>query len=134
MTGTFQFLRELEKRGIAISLAECGRKITYCAPKGAVTPEARAEIASRLAEIVEALSPRPASPVSSLAASQPTTWSAPTPRTFPPGTCDRCGSVKSVDVSIHDGISVRRDCAKCGRFMAFPVWYGESFPVIAAAA
>ena len=38
--------------------------------------------------------------------------------------CHRCGSSKYVDVSIHGGRSVRRDCARCGRFVTFPKWYG----------
>ncbi|OHB77742.1 MAG: hypothetical protein A2W31_03425 [Planctomycetes bacterium RBG_16_64_10] len=38
--------------------------------------------------------------------------------------CDRCRSTEYRDVSIHGGRSVRRDCAKCGRFLDFPVWYG----------
>lgn len=37
----------------------------------------------------------------------------------------RCGSTTWRDVSIHDGQSVRRDCGRCGRFLAFPVWYGK---------
>jgi len=42
--------------------------------------------------------------------------------------CDRCPSRRFVDVAIHDGESTRRDCAECGRFAAFTVWYGEPTP------
>jgi hypothetical protein len=37
----------------------------------------------------------------------------------------RCGSVRWRDVPIHAGQSVRRDCGRCGRFLAFIVWYGR---------
>lgn len=40
--------------------------------------------------------------------------------------CDKCGSTEFVDVPIHDGQSIRRDCAKCSRFLGFPMWYGRS--------
>jgi hypothetical protein len=36
-----------------------------------------------------------------------------------------CGSTKWRDVPIHGGRSIRRDCARCGRFIAFPLWYGR---------
>lgn len=39
--------------------------------------------------------------------------------------CDRCGSTGFRDVPIHAGESIRRDCARCGRLIGFPVWYGE---------
>jgi hypothetical protein len=39
--------------------------------------------------------------------------------------CGRCGTREFVDVSIHGGRSVRRDCAGCGRFLDFSVWYGK---------
>jgi hypothetical protein len=35
-----------------------------------------------------------------------------------------CGSTKTTDFPIHKGASVRRDCAACGKFICFPVWYG----------
>ena len=35
----------------------------------------------------------------------------------------RCGSDRYRDVPIHAGQSVRRDCARCGRFLDFPKWY-----------
>jgi hypothetical protein len=38
--------------------------------------------------------------------------------------CRRCGSRATVDTPIHQGQSIRRDCAKCGRFRSFPTWYG----------
>jgi hypothetical protein len=37
----------------------------------------------------------------------------------------RCGSITWRDVPIHDGRSVRRDCGRCGRFIDFPIWYGN---------
>ena len=40
--------------------------------------------------------------------------------------CDRCGSSGFRDVPIHDGQSVRRDCARCHRFLGWPVWYGNT--------
>lgn len=41
----------------------------------------------------------------------------------------RCGSTSTVDVRLwnhdHSGRSTRRDCAACGRFVCFPIWYGK---------
>jgi hypothetical protein len=42
--------------------------------------------------------------------------------------CDRCGSTETVEQSIHGGASTRRDCAACGRFRKFVVWYGVPMP------
>lgn len=39
--------------------------------------------------------------------------------------CHRCGATTWSDTPIHGGRSVRRDCARCGRFVDFPVWYGR---------
>ena len=41
-----------------------------------------------------------------------------------PAPCPRCGG-QTIDVRIHDGQSVRRDCRRCGRFVSFPMWYGK---------
>jgi hypothetical protein len=38
----------------------------------------------------------------------------------------RCGSTQWRDVPIHGGQSIRRDCARCGRFLSFPLWYGRA--------
>lgn len=42
--------------------------------------------------------------------------------------CNRCGNATGGDVPIHQGRSTRRDCARCGRTMGFPVWYGATSP------
>jgi hypothetical protein len=39
--------------------------------------------------------------------------------------CPRCGCRDFVDVPIHGGRSVRRDCAKCRLFLGFPIWYSR---------
>jgi hypothetical protein len=53
---------------------------------------------------------------------------APSPRKAKPRKPDAvcpCGSTQWRDVPIHGGRSIRRDCARCGRFIAFPLWYGR---------
>ncbi len=40
--------------------------------------------------------------------------------------CDRCGADEFVETPIHNGESVRCDCAQCGTTMGFPVWYGQT--------
>ncbi len=42
--------------------------------------------------------------------------------------CSRCSSTEFRDTPIHDGQSVRRDCAICNRTLGFPVWYGVEQP------
>ncbi len=37
--------------------------------------------------------------------------------------CRRCGSTRYVDVPIHGGRSIRRDCARCDAFIDFPERY-----------
>ena len=47
-----------------------------------------------------------------------------------PITCRRCGSREFVDVQIHGGISMRRDCCYCGLTLGFPLWYGRARRVL----
>lgn len=42
--------------------------------------------------------------------------------------CDRCGAAETIAQAIHDGRSVRLDCAACGRFRKFAVWNGDPMP------
>ncbi len=39
--------------------------------------------------------------------------------------CRRCKSRRFLDVEIHGGQSVRRDCKRCGCFWEFVNWYGK---------
>jgi len=41
------------------------------------------------------------------------------------GQCKRCGATRYYDVPIHGGQSTRRDCARCDRFIEFPIWHGK---------
>jgi hypothetical protein len=36
--------------------------------------------------------------------------------------CEVCGSGDIIDTPIHQGRSVRRDCARCNRTLGFTVW------------
>lgn len=47
-------------------------------------------------------------------------------RITPSSRCDLCSSPEFLEVSIHDGESLRRECARCGRFMGWPLWYGAA--------
>lgn len=40
--------------------------------------------------------------------------------------CRTCGCEEYVDVPVHGGRSVRRDCRKCGGFVAFVRWNGRA--------
>jgi hypothetical protein len=39
--------------------------------------------------------------------------------------CDRCKSTQLVEATTHGGRTVRLDCARCGRFVAWKTWYGK---------
>lgn len=70
------------------------------------------------------------------------TWPAPTPRLrrrgagpfwlgrrLPPrdpNRCPRCGWTERRGVSIHNGTSIREDCAACGAFIKFVRWHGKA--------
>lgn len=41
------------------------------------------------------------------------------------GGCPRCHSRDYLDVPIHGGQSIRRDCKRCGRFIRFVKWYDQ---------
>ncbi len=49
-------------------------------------------------------------------------------------TCRNCGSTEFCEIPVHQGRSVRRDCARCGRTFNFPVWNGEQNETSAAKA
>jgi hypothetical protein len=39
--------------------------------------------------------------------------------------CVRCKGQVFLDIAIHEGKSIRRDCAECGKFRCFAVWHGK---------
>jgi hypothetical protein len=42
--------------------------------------------------------------------------------------CDRCGATETVSSPACGGASTRQDCARCGRFRKFSIWYGRPTP------
>ena len=52
-----------------------------------------------------------------------TGWGQPIRKPLPG--CCTCGSKERVDVPLHGGASVRRDCGQCGKFLEHAVWYGK---------
>ena len=107
-------LLDLDRRGIRLEAQ--GDRLRYH-PRSALTPELLARLKAHKADLLAML--RPATKAAS--ARPAATWDAPATPTAP--VC-RCGSTTWRDVPIHDGQSVRRDCAGCRRFLNFPVWHG----------
>ena len=95
-----------------------GGGLTIDAPQGALTPALVTRLKAHKAELLALLRPAPdAAPTPPVATSD-----APSKPTEP--VC-RCESTTWRDVPIHDGRSIRRDCARCGRFIDFSIWYGK---------
>jgi hypothetical protein len=105
-----------QARSVGLSVHLDGDRLVVRGPKSA------GEIAKRLLEnkpLVVAALKEPSKPVASI----PPAALPPLP--FPSGPRCRCGCQQSVDVPIHGGQSIRRDCQKCGRFISFSLWYGK---------
>jgi hypothetical protein len=96
-----QLLADLRQRGIKLA-AHDGRLRFH--PKAAVGPQLLLTLRRHKAELLALLLGEPL-------------------------TCRRCGTAGILEVLIHGGRSVRRDCAQCGRFVEFPIWYGRSVKV-----
>lgn len=102
-------LAELARRGIR--LQKDGYRLRYY-PQSAMTTELAEQVSTKKAKLLRLMS-----------SSYGEAMGLPK-ITFTEPLCP-CGSTSSCDVPIHDGQSVRRDCAGCGRFVDFPVWYGK---------
>ncbi|HUY88705.1 MAG TPA: hypothetical protein VMV10_08220 [Pirellulales bacterium] len=140
MSGLAQLLTDCEARGIRLLPAGDGG-LTIDAPQGALTAEQIARLKAFKRELLALLRPAAdAKPAQSASASDSTKVSAgrglcenhdlapPAATENPPAeraaaVC-RCGATTWRDVPIHGGRSIRRDCARCGRFIDFPIWYG----------
>jgi hypothetical protein len=98
-----ELLRHCDALGVRLSPAGDGG-LSIDAPQAALTTALLDRLAARKADLLALLQPA-------------------APDAIP--VC-RCGSPSWRDVAIHGGQSVRRDCAHCGRFIMFPVWYGQN--------
>jgi len=107
-------LADCDACGIRLVAADDGG-LTIDAPQDALTPGLLDRLKAHKADVLALLQLVPNTSVA--------TQDAPADRTRP--VC-RCGATTWRDVPIHGGQSVRRDCARCGRFLEFPVWYGNN--------
>jgi hypothetical protein len=121
MTGTPSILVDLlaECSGHGIRLAPTdGGGLEIDAPQGALTPDLLARLKTHKGDLLGMLRPAPKVAPALIVA----TRDAPAKPMKP--VC-RCGSTTWLDVPIHGRQSVRRDCARCGRFIDFSMWYGR---------
>ncbi len=100
-------------------------------PRQAMTPELVRQVKSHKAELLTILATadmpettREAFQSFDRAPTATKSDEAVIPATVP--RCGRCSGNDFRDTPIHDGQSVRRDCAECGRTDSFPVWHGEA--------
>ena len=96
-------LAECEARGVKLRPTP-GGGLNADGPRETLTPELLNQLEAYKAEILALLTPSPKR------------------------AC-RCGASSWRDVVLHhaphNGTTTRRDCAKCNRFLEFPVWYGK---------
>ncbi len=100
----------LEAESVGLTVRAVGDKIVIRGPKSA------GDIAQKLI----ANKPLVMAALRELAAPPPP---PPLPAAGP--VCRRHPRGGVVDVQIHGGRSVRRDCQQCGRFIDFVLWYGQ---------
>lgn len=112
-----ELLDDLTRLGIRFEAD--GERLRYY-PRSALTPDLLDRLKASKADLLALLKPThdvaPAIPLASRDA-----------RETPAKAICRCGSATWRDVPIHGGQSTRRDCAGCGRFIGFPVWYGKEY-------
>ncbi len=104
-------LGECVAQGIRLVANDDG-DLTVDAPQGVLTPDLLEQLRTHKAELIAHLQPR--------------CWHATrnTAQATAAKPVCRCGSTTSVEVLIHEGRSIRRDCARCARFIDFSRWYG----------
>jgi hypothetical protein len=116
-----ELLTECGRLGIRLLVADDGC-LTIDAPQDALTPDLLDRLKAHKAELLTLLH----RPLDFDIDDTPDAEPAPIidAATTTSQIC-RCGSTTWRDVPIHGGESVRRDCGGCGRFIGFPVWYGN---------
>jgi len=129
MTGTPSLLADLlaecDAHGIRLALADSGG-LEIDAPRDALTPELSARLKTHKGELLATLLLAPKAAPVNLESDSHIPPKQPQP--FTKRVC-RCGSTAWRDVILkhlpHNGTTIRRDCGRCGRFLDFPVWYGN---------
>lgn len=139
-------LAQCNAKGIRLLLADDGG-LTIDAPQSALTPDLLDRLKAHKGELLTLLHRPSDFDVDSAPDAEPAPETEKRTHRMPPelrrpvratlDTCPiinpattteqicRCGSTTWRDVPIHDGQSVRRDCGRCGRFIDFPIWYGN---------
>jgi hypothetical protein len=116
MSALAALLADCEARGIRLHpVGNDG--LTIDAPQDTLTADLLGRLKTHKAELLDLLQPKPE-------VVEPALWGSDQAKAVKP-IC-RCGSTVWRDVPIHNGQSVRRDCGRCGRFFAFPIWYGNN--------
>lgn len=112
-------LAECNAQGVRLLVADHGGLIID-APRVTLTSDLVSRLRNAKGELLATMQPTQDFGVALAQKAEPAPISVPTTT----NTVCRCGASTWCDVPIHDGQSVRRDCGRCGRFIAFPVWYG----------
>lgn len=118
---------ECEARGIELGI-DLNGGLTVDGPEDAVTPALVERLKARKSDVLLVLY---AEHNSNSVDEYPYEWEWLEAPSLPADAVCPCGSMTWRDVPIHEGQSVRRDCAQCGRFIEFPIWYGKQ--VVASA-
>jgi len=131
MTSTHaDLLTECEAHGIRLTATGNG-ELAIDAPRDALTSSLLERLKAHKAELLAMLRPAPIHckmywDTKSAPAIAPDELA---PKAEKPKPVCRCGSTTWRDVVLrhapHNGTTIRRDCAGCGRFLDFPVWYGK---------
>lgn len=119
MTGP-EYIAFLESMGVTLKVH--GEKLQV-SPARAVGPGTLSVLKAHKPEIIEALlEQRQLSTSTQIPKSAASSESVDSTTAY----CPRCQSNHYIDVPIHNGQSTRRDCAKCNRFLGWPLWQGGS--------
>ena len=110
MTELAELLADCDACGIRLTPADDGDDLTVDAPQVALTADLIDRLRANKAELLTML--RRSIIVGEKSAEI---------------CCDRCGATEYRDMPIHKGLSTRRDCARCGRFIDFPRWYDTEY-------
>lgn len=111
-------LADCEVCGIRLAFTGNGG-LTIDAPQDGLTPDLLARLKAHKADLLDILRP----PLVATPPRPKPTGDAPAKAA---GVTCRCGSTTWRDVPIHNGQSVRQDCGRCGRFLDFSIWYGNT--------